>query len=429
MAPIASIRALEILDSRGLPTVEVEVRLEDGGWGRAAVPVGASVGSAELPELRDRERDRYLGMGVRRSVALVNEVIGPELRGWEASDQPCVDEYLAVLGERGDGEMPGSNSTLGISLAIARATADSLGAPLYRTLSRGGLAVLPVPLFSILNGGAHADNPLVIEEFMVAPVSASSFHEALRMGAEVYQTLKSVMNEIRYGSVVGDEGGFAPELRSNVEAIELLLDAIEDTGLSPGDDVVLALDSAASQFYRDGAYLFPEARGTRHGSEDMIALYESWLRQFPIWSIEDPLAESDGEGWRLLTQRLGGKVLLVGDDLFVTDAARIRAGMADSVANAAAIKPNQIGTLSATLEAIAAAHSGGYATVVSHRAGDTVDDFIADLAVGSAAGLIKSGAPARGERVAKYNRLLRIEEELGPGAVYAGTNAFRRRRP
>jgi enolase len=421
MAAIQSIHAREILDSRGNPTVEVDVRLEDGTLGRAAVPSGASTGSREAVELRDKDAGRYAGKGVLAAVAHVNDKIAAELHGVEASDQPCIDEHLLGLDGTENKSRFGANAILGVSLAIARAAAASARLPLYRTLRRDAEPLLPVPMFNVLNGGAHADNSVDFQEFMIAPVGAPSFREALRMGAETYHALKATLNEQAYGTAVGDEGGFAPNLKSDREAVELLLRAIERAGFRAGTDIVIALDPAASEFFLDGQYVFRKSDGRRRSSEEMVALYEDWVRQFPIWSIEDGLAEDDWKGWRLLTERLGSRVQLVGDDIFVTNPAIIREAIERKVANAALIKLNQIGTLSETLHAMATARTAGYGLVVSHRSGETPDDFIADFAVATAAGQIKTGAPARGERVAKYNQLLRIEEELGADARYAGT--------
>jgi enolase len=419
MSAIVSVVAREILDSRGNPTVEVDVRLEDGTGGRAAVPSGASTGRHEAIELRDGDPRRYGRKGVLTAVAHVREEIAPAIRGAEASDQPSIDQALIMLDGTDNKGRLGANAILGVSLAVARASAASARLPLYRTLGRSS-PLLPVPMFNVLNGGAHADNSVDCQEFMIAPVGAATFREALRMGAETYHALKAILKQSGHGTAVGDEGGFAPNLQTDVQAIELILRAVEHAGLRSGVDVVLALDPAASEFFLEGVYVFRKSDGRRLTSEQMVSLYEDWVRQFPIWSIEDGLAESDWEGWRVLTSRLGDKVQLVGDDIFVTNPAIIRRAVAEKVGNAALIKLNQIGTLTETLEAIATARNGGCGTVISHRSGETPDDFIADLAVATAAGQIKTGAPARGERVAKYNQLLRIEEELGANARYAG---------
>jgi enolase len=420
MSGIATIHAREILDSRGNPTVEVDVRLEGGVIGRAAVPSGASTGSREAVELRDKDSSRYLGRGVGRAVANVNNVVAPALRGADPSDQPGIDERLRALDGTDDKSRLGANALLGVSLAVARAAASSAGLPLYRSLARDTSVLLPVPMFNVLNGGVHADNSVDLQEFMIAPVGAPSFHEALRMGAECYQALKSILKKSGYGTAVGDEGGYAPNLKANVEAVELILRAIELAGFQPGADVVLALDPAASEFFEDGRYVFRNSDRSWRTAEEMVVFYEDWVRQFPIWSIEDGLGESDWDGWRLMTRRLGGRVQIVGDDIFVTNLAIITQAVGQKVANAALIKLNQIGTVTETLGAMAAARKGGYGTVISHRSGETTDDFIADFAVATSAGQIKTGAPCRGERVAKYNQLLRIEEELGSEARYAG---------
>ncbi|HVQ75645.1 MAG TPA: phosphopyruvate hydratase [Candidatus Binatia bacterium] len=425
MTRIASIRAREILDSRGNPTVEVDVQLADGAKGRAAVPSGASTGSREAVELRDGDERRFGGKGVTRAVANVNDVIGPALRGAEAGDQAAVDERLRTLDGTDTKSRLGANAILGVSLAVSRAAAASSGVPLYRRIGTGGSPSVPVPMFNVLNGGAHADTSVDLQEFMIAPVGAASFREALRMGAESYQALKATLKEKGYTTAVGDEGGFAPNLRANVEAIELVLRGVERAGLRPGSDIVLALDPAASEFFEEGAYVFRKSDGSRRTSAQMVEFYEDWVRQFPIWSIEDGLAEDDWDGWRILTERLGQRIQLVGDDIFVTNPAIIRRAIERKVANASLIKLNQIGTLTETLEAIAVSRAAGYGTVISHRSGETSDDFIADLAVATAAGQIKTGAPARGERVAKYNQLLRIEEELGTAAPYAGRAPFK----
>ncbi len=420
MPAIKSIHAREILDSRGNPTIEVDVHLTDGSFGRAAVPSGASTGSREAVELRDKDKQRYAGKGVLNAVTHVNQKIAPELRGREASDQPKIDELLTTLdGTENKGRL-GANAILGVSLAVARATAMTARQPLYRTLYREAKPLLPVPMFNVLNGGVHADNSVDFQEFMVAPVGAPNFREALRMGAETYHALKGTLKEQKYGTAVGDEGGFAPNLKSDREAVELLLQAIERAGLRPGTEMVIALDPAASEFFLDGQYVSRKSDGRRRSSEEMVTLYADWVRQFPIWSIEDGLAEQDWKGWQLLTERLGDRVQLVGDDIFVTNPAIIGEAIEKKVANAALIKLNQIGTLTETLRAMATARAAGYGLVISHRSGETSDDFIADFAVGTAAGQIKTGAPARGERVAKYNQLLRIEEELGAEAQYAG---------
>lgn len=423
MTTIASIRAREILDSRGNPTIEVDVQLESGAKGRAAVPSGASTGSREALELRDGDKSRYGGKGVRRAIANVTDVILPALRGADAADQAAIDERLCELDGTPDKKKLGANAILGVSLAVARANADAARKPLYQHLGGPEANVLPVPMFNILNGGAHADNSVDFQEFMIAPVGAPSFAEAVRMGAETYQALKSILKGKGYSTAIGDEGGFAPNLKANVEAVEVILQGIEKAGLRAGADVVIALDPAASEFFEDGAYVLKKSDGSRHSPAEMVGFWEGWVRQFPIWSVEDGLAEDDWTGWQLLTERLGKAIQLVGDDLFVTNPSIIRRAVAEHVGNAALIKLNQIGTLSETLEAISTARDGHYGIVISHRSGETPDDFIADFTVATRAGQLKTGAPARGERVAKYNQLLRIEEELGAAARYAG-NAF-----
>jgi len=427
MAAIASIRAREVLDSRGNPTVEVDAALDDGTRGRAAIPSGASTGSREAVELRDGERDRYGGKGVRRACAHVNEEIAAALRGHDAADQAGVDARLCALDGTPNKARLGANAILGASLAVARAAAASARVPLYRHIGGERASLLPLPMFNVLNGGVHADNSVDLQEFMIAPVGAGHFADAVRMAAETYQALKSILKAKGYGTAVGDEGGFAPNLDTNVQAIELILEAITRAGLRPGTDVALALDPAASEFHDGSAYVFAKSGGGRRSAGDMIAFYEDWVRQFPIRSIEDGLAEGDWDGWKQLTERLGGSIQLVGDDIFVTNSAIITTAIERGIANAALIKLNQIGTLTETLEAIAAARRGGYRTVISHRSGETPDDFIADFAVATGAGQIKTGAPCRGERVAKYNQLLRIEEEIGGEARYAGDAPFRQR--
>jgi len=421
MSAIVSIHSREILDSRGNPTLEVDVRLDDGAFGRAAVPSGASTGSREAVELRDGDARRFGGKGVAKPVANVNDVIAKALKGEDASAQAGIDGRLIALdGTENKGKL-GANAVLGVSLAVARAAAASARQPLYRTLRPKGQLSLPVPMFNVLNGGAHADNSVDFQEFMIAPVGAPSFREALRMAAECYHSLKSLLKAKGLSTGVGDEGGFAPNLKADVEAIEFILAAIQKAGLIPGKDVVLALDPAASELFEGGAYIFRKSGGATRSPAQMVELYADWVRQFPIWSIEDGLAENDWDGWKLLTLQLGAKVQLVGDDIFVTNPAIIRKAIGEKVGNAALIKLNQIGTVTETLQAIAVAHDAGYGTVISHRSGETADDFIADLAVATDARQIKTGAPARGERVAKYNQLVRIEEELGADARYSGT--------
>jgi enolase len=425
MSTIASIHAREILDSRGNPTVEVDVRLADGSCGRAGVPSGASTGSREALELRDGDKQRYLGKGVKKAVTNVNTALAA-LVGADAGDQAALDKKMIAIDGTANKDKLGANALLGVSMAVARAAAASAKQPLYKYLGGDRANLLPVPMFNILNGGAHADNSVDFQEFMIAPVGAPSFAEALRMGAEIYHALKSILKGKGYSTAIGDEGGFAPNLKANVEAIEVILSGIEKAGLKAGKDVVIALDPATSEIYEDGAYVFKKSDGSRKSSEQMVAFWEDWVRQFPVWGIEDGLAEDDWKGWKLLTERIGKTTQLVGDDLFVTNPAIIRRAIAEKVGNASLIKLNQIGTLSETLEAIKLSQDAKYGAVISHRSGETPDDFIADLAVATGAGQIKTGAPCRGERVAKYNQLVRIEEELGAAAKYAGAAVYGR---
>ncbi|MBI2198414.1 MAG: phosphopyruvate hydratase [Candidatus Rokubacteria bacterium] len=424
MSDIRTLHAREILDSRGNPTIEVEVWLESGAFGRAMVPSGASTGKREAVELRDGDSSRYLGKGVRRAVQNVIEVIGPEVEGMEASEQAAVDRALLELDGTPSKSALGANALLGVSLAVARAAADDAGLPLYQYLGGPGARMLPVPFMNVLNGGAHADNGLDVQEFMLVPAGAGSFTEALRTGAEIFHTLKKLLKDKGLSTGVGDEGGFAPSLGGTVEALDLVLRAIERAGYRPGEDVLLALDVAASELGEHGRYRLRADRAEK-SSDEMIALYESLLGRYPICSIEDGLGEDDWEGWRLLTRRLGARVQLVGDDVFVTNPAIIQQGIREGLANAILIKVNQIGTLTETLEAIELAKRAGYGTMISHRSGETEDSFVADLAVAVNAGQIKTGSLARGERIAKYNQLLRIEEELGAAAVWPGRAAFR----
>ncbi len=425
MSAIAAVDAREILDSRGDPTVEVEVTLESGASGRAAVPSGASTGKREAVELRDGDAKRYHGKGVLRAVRNVQEVIALELAGMEASEQAAVDRRLLELDGTRNKSGLGANAILGVSLAVARAAATESGLLLYQYLGGPGARLLPVPLMNVLNGGVHADNGLDIQEFMLVPAGAASFAEALRMGAEIFHTLRGLLRDKGLSTGVGDEGGVAPALATNTAALDLLLLAIERTGYRPGEDVFLALDAAASEFHRQGCYRL-RAEGVERTSGEMIAFYESLLGRYPICSIEDGLGEDDWEGWAALTRRLGSRVQLVGDDLFVTNPAILAEGIQKGVANAVLIKLNQIGTLTETLEAIELAKRAGYGTVISHRSGETEDTFIADLAVAVNAGQIKTGSVARGERTAKYNQLRRIEEELGPAAAWHGRAVFTR---
>ena len=410
LTSITAVKAREIMDSRGNPTLEVEVSLACDVTGRAAVPSGASTGTREAVELRDGDKSRYLGRGVLKAVNNVNTIIAQEILGMDALRQRALDDKLIALdGTPNKGKL-GANALLGVSMAVAAAAANALELPLYRYL--GGVAAhdSPIPMMNVLNGGKHADNNVDVQEFMIMPTGAKSFTQALRMGAEVYQTLKGILQKRGLSTAVGDEGGFAPDLKSNEEALKLLVEAIEAAGYKPGKDISIALDPASSEFSQNNRY-FIEGDKQGMSSEQMIALYTDWVSKYPIVSIEDGLAEDDWEGWQLLTQRLGGKIQLVGDDLFVTNKAVLAEGIQKGVANAILIKVNQIGTLSETLDTIRMAHQNGYKTVISHRSGETEDTFIADLAVAVNAGQIKSGAPCRTERVAKYNRLLRIEEE------------------
>jgi enolase len=423
---IASVHAREIIDSRGIPTVEVDVRLRDGSFGRAAVPSGSSRGSAEAVELRDGDPERYEGLGVDRAVDNVNRLVAPTLIGVDAFEQATVDFRLTTLDGTREKSRLGANAILGVSLAVARAAADSANVPLFKQLAGGGKPrLLPVPLFNVLNGGAHADTNVDFEEFMIVPIGAPTFRQALRIGSEIFHSLRKTLLDRGHSTGVGDEGGFAPVLQSNVEALELLMRAIESARYRPGQDVVLALDVAANQLYDGEAYLFRRSGGKRQSSDEMIAMYVDLVQRFPIWSIEDCLAERDWGGWQRLTATLGDRVQLVGDDIFATDRALISRAVEQHVGTAALIKPNQIGTVTATREAIGEARAGNYGTIVSHRSGDTPDDFIADLAVALWAGQIKAGAPCRGERTAKYNQLLRIEEALGEDAIFAGAMPFR----
>lgn len=425
MSIISEVYAREILDSRGNPTVEVEVTLEDGAMGRAAVPSGASTGAFEAIELRDGDKTRYLGKGVLDAVENVNAEIAPEIEGLDAFDQPGLDrELIALDGTHNKGNL-GANAILGVSLANAKAAADCVGMPLYQYLGGVNAKELPVPMMNILNGGQHADNNVDIQEFMIMPVGAKNFREALRMGAEVYHSLKAVLKEKSLATAIGDEGGFAPSLESNADALLVIVDAIQRAGYVPGEDVVLALDVAATELYKDGVYHL-EGEGLKKTSEEMIDYYEGLIEQYPIVSIEDGLAEEDWEGWRKLTERLGGKIQLVGDDLFVTNPERLAKGIKEKCANSILIKLNQIGTLTETLDAIEMAKRAGYTAVISHRSGETEDVTMAHIAVAVNAGQIKTGAPARTERVAKYNELLRIEEELGETAIYRGKESLAR---
>ncbi|HLE78243.1 MAG TPA: phosphopyruvate hydratase [bacterium] len=422
-ARIASVHAREILDSRGNPTVEADVALSDGMRGRAAVPSGASTGTHEALELRDGDRARYLGKGVQTAVGNVNGPIAAALAGRDPFDQPGIDRLLIELDGTPAKSRLGANAVLAVSLAVAKAAAASVGVPLYRALGGPDARLLPVPLMNVLNGGAHADNPLDVQEFMLVPAGASTFADALRMGVETYHQLRLLMRKRGLDTNVGDEGGFAPHIGSTTKALDLLTEAIDTAGYRPGDDIAVALDPAASELYRQHEYHFPGEGATR-SAEALVAFYENLCAAYPIVSIEDGMAEDDWTGWRMVTDALGTKVQLVGDDLFVTNAARLRQGIAAGIANAILIKTNQIGTLTETLDAVRLAQDAGFGVVVSHRSGETEDATIADLAVATGAGQIKAGAPARSERLAKYNQLLRIEEHLGAQATYAGWTPY-----
>jgi len=423
VASIEHIEAREILDSRGNPTVEVEVLLEDGTVSRAAVPSGASTGAFEAVERRDGDNGRYLGKGVEQAVDAVIDEITPRLVGYDASDQRTIDQEMLALDGTDNKAKLGANAILGVSLAVARAAADSAGLPLFRYVGGPNAHVLPVPMMNILNGGSHADTNVDIQEFMIAPVGAPTFREALRMGAEVYHQLKKVLKDKGLATGLGDEGGFAPNLGSNREALDVIMDAIRAAGYEPGTDVALALDVAASEFYENGQYNW---EGGTKTAEDMVAFYAGLVEDYPLVSIEDPLNEDDWDGWKSMTERLGDKVQLVGDDLFVTNPERLARGIESDTANALLVKVNQIGTLTETLDAVTLAQTNGYRCMMSHRSGETEDTTIADLAVATNCGQIKTGAPARSERVAKYNQLLRIEELLDDAAEYAGASAFPR---
>ena len=423
MALIENVHAREILDSRGNPTLEVEILLEDGSFARAAVPSGASTGAFEAVELRDGDKSRYEGKGVEKAVANVNDIIAPEVIGFDAADQRGLDRLMIELdGTRNKGKL-GANAILGVSLAAAQASAESAGLELFQYIGGPNAHVLPVPMMNILNGGSHADSNVDIQEFMIAPIGAPSFREALRWGAEVYHTLKGVVKDRGLSTGLGDEGGFAPNLDSNAEALDLIVSAIEKAGFKPGEDVALALDVASSEFFKDGLYQF---EGEGRSTEYMVEYYEKLISNYPLVSIEDPLDEDEWDAWKALTAEIGGRVQLVGDDLFVTNPARLKKGIELGAANALLVKVNQIGSLTETLDAVEEAHRNGYRTMTSHRSGETEDTTIADLAVATNSGQIKTGAPARGERVNKYNQLLRIEESLGEDAVYAGASAFPR---
>ena len=424
---ITRIAGREILDSRGNPTVEADVHLADGSIGRAAVPSGASTGEHEAVELRDGDKSRYLGKGTRQAVTNIIKEIAPSLAGMEAEQQIAIDRHMIALdGTENKGRL-GANALLAVSMAVARAAAASHDAPLYRYLGGVNACLLPVPMMNILNGGAHADNSVDPQEFMIVPYGAEKFSEALRWGAEVFHTLKSVLKKRGYSTAGGDEGGFAPSLKSNQEALEVVLEAITKAGYTPGDQIGIALDPAASEFYDQDKkkYVFKKSDKSERTSDEMVKFWADWVKQYPIVSIEDGMAEDDWAGWKTMTVELGDKIQLVGDDLFVTNTQRLAQGIEKGIANSILIKVNQIGTLTETLEAIKMASDAGYTSITSHRSGETEDTFIADLSVATSAGQIKTGSANRTDRIAKYNQLLRIEEELGSAAKYAGRKAFR----
>jgi len=427
MGEIIGVTGREVLDSRGNPTVEVEVFLDSGTIGRAIVPSGASTGMREALELRDKGGKRYMGKGVRKAVANVNDLIGPALFGYDSTQQIVVDQALLELDNTGNKKKLGANAMLGVSMAVARASALELGLPLYSYLGGVNAKVLPVPMMNVLNGGAHADNNVDIQEFMIMPAGAPTFAEALRMGVETFHNLKAVLKKAGHQTAVGDEGGFAPNLRSNEEAMESLLEAIVKAGYQPGKDIFIAVDVAASELYdaKKKRYVLAAEKKSAKSVDELIRFYADWVKKYPLVSIEDGLEESDWQGWRKLTEQLGGKVQLVGDDIFVTNTALLGKGIAEAIANSILIKLNQIGTVTETLDAVAMAHRASYTAVISHRSGETEDTTIADLAVALNTGQIKSGAPSRTDRVAKYNQLLRIEEELGAASRFAGKAALK----
>ena len=424
MMKIVEVKGREILDSRGNPTVEVEVILSGGAKGRAAVPSGASTGEREALELRDGDPKRFLGKGVQKAVRNVTEIIAPEVKGMEATNQVALDRCMVELDGTESKSKLGANAILGVSMAACRASAQALGMPLYRYIGGSGARELPVPLMNFINGGAHADNALDIQEFMVVPAGARNFAEALRMGAEIFHYLRQTLKKRGWSTSVGDEGGYAPRLESNEEALQLIVEGIVQAGYEPGKDVFLALDSAASGFYKEGSYVFKTGKERKLSSEGMIDFYEDLVERYPIKSLEDALAESDWEGWAKMTRRLGKRVQIVGDDIFVTNPRIFEKGIEKRVANSILIKLNQIGTVTETLEAIELAKRAKYTAVVSHRSGETEDSFIADLAVGANVGQIKSGSACRSDRLAKYNQLLRIEEDLGSAAIFRGGQVF-----
>jgi enolase 1/2/3 len=422
VSTIAAVKAREILDSRGNPTIEVDILCADGSFGRAAVPSGASTGEHEAIELRDNDKKRYMGKGVQNAVKNVNRVIAPKIIGLDAASQSLIDGIMIDLDGTPNKSKLGANAILGVSLAAARAASSSLGIPLYRYL--GGITAdrLPVPLMNIVNGGAHADNNLDFQEFMIVPLGFKGFREAIRAGVEVFHNLKAILKKKGYSTSVGDEGGFAPNLKSNEEAVECISEAIVKAGYKPGTGIALALDSASSEFFENGKY---SVEGKKLGKDKLIELYAEWIKRYPIISLEDPLAENDWEGWRMITQELGSKVQIVGDDIFVTNTKILERGIKEKVANSILVKVNQIGSLTETLEAIRMAADAGYTYIISHRSGETEDSTIADIAVATNSGQIKTGSASRSDRIAKYNQLLRIEEELGTEAIYPGRSAFK----
>jgi len=424
MSKIIRIYGREIIDSRGNPTVEVDMTLESGALGRASVPSGASTGSREALELRDQDNKYFNGKGVRKAVDHINNIIAAELVGQDASDQTLIDQLMIDLDGTENKSKLGANAILGVSLAAAKAVAMDCDKPLYQYIGGDNAKELPVPMINIINGGSHADNNVDIQEFMIMPVGSKNIKSAIRTGSEIFHALKKVLNKKGYNTAVGDEGGFAPNLKSNVEAVEVILEAVEQAGYSAGQDVFVALDLAASEFYKDGKYILSAESSPNKSSQEMIAFYEDWVRQYPILSIEDPLAEDDWEGWKELTNRLGRKVQVVGDDIFVTNTKIIKKGIEQKIANSVLIKLNQIGTLTETFDAVKMAKMADYTVIVSHRSGETEDSTIADLSVALNAGQIKTGSMSRTDRVAKYNQLIRIEEELGNSSVYKGKEIF-----
>ncbi len=427
MSYIEDVYAREVLDSRGNPTIEVEVILEDGSFGMAAVPSGASTGEYEAVELRDGDKGRYLGKGVLKAVQNVNEIIANEIIGLDATEQPYIDKIMIELDGTPNKSKLGANAILGVSMAVAKAAAESVGLPLYQYLGGVNAKLLPVPMMNILNGGQHADNNVDIQEFMIAPAGASEFGEALRMGAEIFHNLKKVLSKKNLNTAVGDEGGFAPNLKSNEEALQVILEAIKQAGYKAGEDILICLDPASSEFYdkEKGLYILSSENKELSG-EEMVTYYENWVKNYPIISIEDGLAENDWESWKIMTERLGDKIQLVGDDLFVTNTEKLSRGIFEGVANSILIKLNQIGTITETLDAIEMAHKAGYTTVISHRSGETEDSTIADLAVAVNAGQIKTGSASRSDRIAKYNQLLRIEDMLAESAKFLGRAVYKK---